>query len=103
METCLGPQRSFRLSFQFVRTISKEGSDRIVNVISLHKYVQFIRLIISLLISRRFYIQRTRQGILNLCFIPKISRKEHNTSFRLEMTIAIIWFNLFNLLIRKGN
>lgn len=74
-----------------------------MNVISLQKYVQFVRLITCLLISLSFYIQRTRQGILNLCFIPKISWKEHNTNLRLEMTIAIIWFNLFILLIRKGN
>lgn len=51
----------------------------------------------------RFYIQRIRQGILNPCFIPRISWKEHNTNFRLEMTLAIIWFNLFILLLRKGN
>lgn len=81
----------------------KEGNNYIVNVISLQKYVQFVRLIICLLISLRFYIQRPRQGILNLGFIPKISWKEHDTSFRLEMTVVIIWFNLFILLIRKGN
>lgn len=42
-----------------------------------------------------------QKGILNPCFIPKISWKVRKYKFRLEMTLTIIWFNLFILLIRK--